>query len=167
MPNLISKTPPRRFIGVALALAVGVVATPPLAVEASANSPIVHRVSAGTPDACRAFDLRPGCDRNYSLTATEYADGSVTGELIDSSPFGNVHGVIDCLVVEGNRAWLSGEVANDSDHYFITSVVDNGTSANGPADQTSFTDVRDEPQDCSTQEDVPMFDVPEGQVKVS
>ena len=166
MPTIISITPRRRFVGVALALAVGGIATPLLTSGASATSPIVHRVSAGTPDACRAFDAKPGCDRNYSLTATEYADGSVSGELTDSSPFGNVHGVIDCLVVEGNRAWLSGEVKNTSDLYFLTSVADNGTSANNP-DQTSFTDVSHEPQDCSTQEDMPLFEVPEGQVKVS
>jgi len=91
----------------------------------------------------------------------------VEGVLTDSSPFGNLHGVIDCLVVEGNQAWLSGEIANTSDTYFLTSVVDNGTSANDPLDQTSFTDVSHEPQDCSAQQDVPLFDVPEGQVKVS
>jgi len=167
MPNVIRKTTARRSLGVALALAIGAFATLLLPVDASATSPVVHRVSAGTPDGCRAVGAHPGCDRNYTLTATEYADGSVVGELIDSSPFGNVHGVIDCLVVEGNQAWLSGEVTNIPDLYFVTSVVDNGTSANDPVDQISFTDVEHDPQDCSTQPDVTLLDVPEGQVKVS
>jgi len=60
MPNVISKTPRRRFIGVALTLAVGALATLLQAGGASATSPIVHRVTAGTPDACRTFDLKPG-----------------------------------------------------------------------------------------------------------
>jgi hypothetical protein len=54
-----------------------------LATMAAAKSPIVHRVHVGGPDACAAFGLSPGCDANFTLTAIEYADGSVSGQFTD------------------------------------------------------------------------------------
>ncbi|MGI0015247.1 MAG: hypothetical protein ACREBU_17670, partial [Nitrososphaera sp.] len=45
---------------------------------------VVHHVSVGSPDACEAFGLPPGCDANFSLVANMYADGSVSGEWQDT-----------------------------------------------------------------------------------
>jgi hypothetical protein len=137
---------------------------------ASATSPIVHRAVAGTPDACEFFaDMHPGCDGDYAWTAVEHADGSVSGQYSDrfSRGFG-VHGVIDCLAVEGNRAWVSGLITGGflAGRYFSSSAQDNGWSANDPVDQVGRTRVSDEPLDCSTQEDVELADAPDGQVTV-
>lgn len=49
------------------------------------QSPIVNFVSAGGPD-IQDTDYpgsRPGYDKNYSLVAVRYADGTASGELID------------------------------------------------------------------------------------
>ena len=137
---------------------------------ASATGPIVHRVVAGTPDACEFFlDAHPGCDGNYAWTAVEQADGSVWGQYSDrfSRGFG-VHGVIDCLAVDGNRAWVSGLITGGflAGQYFSSSARDNGTSANDPVDQIARTRISDEPLDCSTKDDVELADTPEGQVTV-
>ena len=55
---------------------------------------------------------------------------------------------------------------NPAGLYFSTSIQDNGTAASDPVDQISFSYISDAPFDCSTQEDVPLFEAPEGQVTV-
>lgn len=152
-----------------------------LTTMAFATGPVVHRVSVGSPDACLALvgDPRPGCDGNFSLTAREYADGSVSGQYTDRFANGDgFHAVVDCLVVDGDRAWISGVITSgrftdpDTGEVFdlaglsvITSVQDNGTSANDPVDQISFSFIGfDVP--CTEQPDVDLLDVPEGQVTV-
>ena len=162
------------FVGAAMALI--------LTTMAWATGPVVHRVSAGGPDACVEFDFpHPGCDGNYSLTASEYADGSVSGQYTDRFAHGDgFHAVIDCLVVEGNRAWVSGiitsgrftdpdtgEVFDLAGLYVFTSVQDNGTSANDPVDQISLSFIDFEPIPCTEQFDVDLLDAPEGQVRVT
>ena len=119
-------------------------------------NPIVHRVIAGGPDACLAIynAPHPGCDGNWSFEAIEYADGTVKGQYSDRFANGNgMHAVIDCLVVVGNRAWVSGTVTQlriDGDDWthtsaflFVASVEDNGTSAGDPVDRISTTWVED------------------------
>jgi hypothetical protein len=153
-----------------------------LATMAWATGPVVHRVSVGGPDACVAFGAaHPGCDGNFSLTAREYADGSVSGQYTDRFANGDgFHAVIDCLVVEGNRAWVSGvitkgsftdpetgEVFDLAGLFVLTSVQDNGTSANDPPDQISFSFIDVELTPCREQPDVDLFDAPEGQVTVA
>ena len=68
-----------------------------LATAASAGGPVAHRVSAGGPDACIAFGFpHPGCDGNFSLVGTVYADGSMSGQYTDRFARGNgFHAVID------------------------------------------------------------------------
>jgi hypothetical protein len=151
-----------------------------LTTMAWAKGPVVHRVSAGGPDACVAFGFtHPGCDGNFSFTAIEYADGSVKGQYTDRFAKGDgFHAVIDCLVVEGNRAWVSGVITSgrvtdpDTGEVFdlagldvFTSVQDNGTSANDPVDQISFSFIGEEIP-CTEQENVDLLDAPEGQVTV-
>jgi hypothetical protein len=152
------------------------------ATVASAGRPIIHSVSAGGPDACEAFGLKPGCDASFSLQAKMYADGSVSGQYVDK--FGNafgggrIHATIDCLYVEGNDAWVSGVITQDSfseNGFFLGKAVsarlkDNGTTANDPPDQISlswFVEAFEQPPfKCTDHPDVDLYDVPKGQVTV-
>ena len=134
------------------------------------SSPIVHRVSVGGPDACTGLGGKPGCDANFSILAIQFADGTVRGQYIDRfAQGGGFHAVVDCLNVVGNDAWISGVVTQPKEFAgvpVITRVRDNGTSANDPPDQISFSFAFD-PRSCSTApQDLPLFDAPEGQVKV-
>jgi hypothetical protein len=130
---------------------------------------VTHAVSAGGPDICRALDARPGCDGNLSLSAIQYADGSVTGTLTDRSTgsFGN-HGVIDCLSVVGNEAWVSGVITSGFlvGFPFSSRVLDAGTSANQGPDQISFTRIGPFAPPCTAHADAELFDAPDGQVTV-
>jgi hypothetical protein len=152
------------------------------AIPALAGRP-VHSVHVGTPDAQGiCFDPGPGCEANYSLTAIEYADGSVSGQYTDQSGHGTggFHAVIDCLVVEGNQAWVSGIITHETytdDGEYVgwpvsARVVANGTSAGDPPDQITFSNIG-EPyfRDCSLKADEAnwheLYDVPQGQVQVN
>lgn len=85
--------------------------------------------------------------RNFSFTALERADGSVSGQFEFQArhvPI-RVHGRVTCLTIVGNAAWLGGVVEQVSDPPFITPpgtpvrwrVVDNGQGAVSPPDQVS------------------------------
>lgn len=143
--------------------------------------PPVHHVQVGGPDACNAFQLDPGCDANLTFVATKYADGTVSGQYSDRLPNGEgIHAVIDCVVVVGNEAWISGWVTKGtaygedvSGQPFATRVRDNGTSANAYVDQISFSVIgfrEGRPYQfspCTEQPDYPLFDLAQGQVRVS
>ena len=123
----------------------------------------------------------PGCDGNFSLTAIQRADGSVSGQYTDRFARGDgFHAVVDCLVVEGNQAWISGVITSgrftdpDTQEVFdlaglhvFTRVQDNGISANDPPDQISFSFFDTEPIPCTEMFDVDLLDAPEGQVTVT
>lgn len=159
--------------------------------SAKPKNPIVHTVIAGGPDACAfLFEAHPGCDGNYSLQAFQYADGTASGQYVDRFANGNgMNAVIDCLTVEGNRAWISGTIIRgqysfvDDDGVevvvdisgldFVTSVQDNGTSANDAVDQISYSWIceADFPENClgpctDKNEGVFLFDSPDGDVIV-
>jgi hypothetical protein len=172
----------KRSVGpvVAVSLVVAAVALV-LTTMAWATGPVVHKVSAGGPDACVAFGFEhPGCDGNFSLTAIQYADGSVSGQYSDRFARGDgFHAVIDCLVVDGNQAWVSGvitkgrftdpdtgEVFDLAGLYVLTTVVDNGTSANDQVDEISFSFIDFVPTPCTEMPDLPLLPAPEGQVTV-
>ena len=78
-----------------------------------------------------------------------------------------VHLVIDCLVIVGNQAWVSGFVSTPGFEGIpaISSVVDNGKSKNDPADQIGFTQFGN-PTSCTATPDVALFDLVNGQVTV-
>ena len=108
---------------------------------------VTHHVSLGGADACEAFGLPPGCDGNFSLVANEHSDGSVSGQWQDTFAGGGegIHVAIDCINVVDNWAIVGGVITHGtsggvdvSGQYAITVVVDNGTSANDPPDQISF-----------------------------
>lgn len=151
-----------------------------LSPAALATGPVVHHVNAGGPDACIFFGFpHPGCDGNFSLVAHEYADGSVSGQYTDRFAQGDgFHAVINCVSVVGFDAWVSGVITSgtftdpDTGEVFdlaglpvATRLRDNGTSANDPADQISFSFLGD-PTPCTAHSPYPLFDAPEGQVRV-
>jgi hypothetical protein len=164
-----------------LLVVAGLVAGGLLSTSSALANGITHRVSVGSSDA----DLfPPGTDANFSLIATQRADGTVTGQWHDQ--FGGhgpgaelvgqfLHVEVNCLVVVGNDAWLSGtiKVASKDLAEFVgttafTQVRDNGTSVNDPADQVSFTFFGFPPDlDCEDMLDLPLFDLNNGEVKVS
>ena len=137
---------------------------------------VTHRVSVGSADSLPP----PGFDANFSLSAIQRADGTVTGEWEDTfqgrpAPAFVVHVDINCLEVVGNDAWVSGPLkVLPPDLAFligltaITRVRDNGTSANDPADQVSFTFLASDVgvDDCHDMPDLPLFDLINGEVKV-
>jgi hypothetical protein len=170
----------RRLAGTAAALTMSLVLGLMLASATMAKGPVTHFVSAGGPDACVEFGAEhPGCDGNYSLVAIEYADGSVKGQYTDRFANGSgFHAVIDCLVVDGNDAWVSGVVTQGSftlpdgevfdlaGLFFDSRVRDNGTSADDPPDQIGISFLTEEQFPCTNQFDDELLDAPEGQVVV-
>jgi hypothetical protein len=170
----------RRLAGTAAAITLSLVFGLMLASAAVAMGPVTHRVSAGGPDACVEFGFEhPGCDGNYSLVAVEYADGTVTGQYTDRFANGSgFHAVIDCLVLDGDDAWVSGvitsgtvtfpdgEVFHLTDLFVSTRVRDNGESANDPPDQIGLSFLEFEELPCTDKPDDELLDAPDGQVVV-
>jgi len=141
------------LVGIGSAIAISALLSLLVVSTVVASGPaVVHRLSAGGPDACTGLDAKPGCDGNFSLVATQYADGTASGQYTDRFAHGGgIKAVVDCVRVMGNRAWISGWItsgrAGDNDLAglpFSTLVVDNGTSADQPPDQISTSHVGDE-----------------------
>jgi hypothetical protein len=158
--------PVKRLI-VLLVLTVAAVTV--LAVSPSALADgVIHRVSVGGADF-----LPPGTDANFSLSVVQRADGTVTGQWQDSTGGGGVpavgiHVQVDCLLVVGNEAWISGVITQPDSLAglpAITRVADNGTSANDPPDQISFTFINTG-FTCEDQPNLPLFDMNNGEVTV-
>ena len=130
---------------------------------------VVHSVHVGGPDICQASGRTPGCDANFSIQAKEFADGRVKGQYIDRFATGlGFHADIDCLVVEGNIAWVSGIITQPAamaGDPVVTRVEDNGTSKNDPPDRISFSRVGD-PTGCYERVPYVLIDMPDGQVRV-
>jgi hypothetical protein len=154
-------------------LFVALVAGAALSVTPALGGGVVHKVSVGGADVAPP----PGTDANFSLSGVEHADGTVTGQWQDTffgrgTPAASFHMSIDCLLVVGNEAWVSGVITHAPDFPgavglpAITRVRDNGTSANDPADQISFTWIG-LPFTCNDAPDLPLFDLITGQAKVS
>lgn len=147
------------------------------AATAAFANPVVNHVSMGGADICEALGLPTGCDANFSLTANKKADGSVSGVWTDIFAGGagqGIHVAIDCLNVVGNGAVIGGVITNGnvagvdvSGQRAITAVVDNGTSANDPPDQLSFS-IFPTTANCNllTPQNLPLFPLTHGQVKV-
>jgi hypothetical protein len=151
------------------------------------QSPIVHRVSVGGPDICGSPQVgsKPGCDANFSLIATQRADGSVTGQWSDQyGEPGGLHAVVDCLKVQvipertTLEAWVGGVVTrptHQAGHRVITRMRDNGTSAHDLPDALGRGIVDPEEEGFSSNcQDYPPADgfdmglarVPQGQVTI-
>ncbi|MCL7965634.1 MAG: hypothetical protein M8835_04400 [marine benthic group bacterium] len=90
--------------------------------DAQNGNPVVHRLTVGGADAS-AFGP-PGSDANFSLVAVQRADGTVTGQWSDQYGKGvGMHARIDCLSVEGNTAWVSGQVTRHTDPSLVGRTV--------------------------------------------
>ncbi len=142
-------------------LADGLDVTP----QASRAGPVVHRVSMGGADLCAGFGLPPGCDANNSLTAIEYANGSVRGQWHDQFAGGvGVHVAVSCLSVSGNEAWVSGTITNNPNAglNLIIRLQDNGKSG----DRASFTTPTANADDCLGQPPLGLLALSNGQVKI-
>jgi len=86
-----------------------------------------------------------GEQRTFAFTARKYADGSVKGEaqLNNRSQDRRFHMSLDCLVVSGNKAYMSGvvdssSIPSDVGTAWDFEVVDNGEGSNAPADQITL-----------------------------
>jgi hypothetical protein len=147
--------------------------------QAIEGNPVVHQASVGSPDICTPVGDKPGCDANFSLTALQRADGSVTGEWVDRTSQvnggGGVHVVVNCLNVIGNRAYLSGVITQGGSDQIgqlaLTKVVDNGSSTKDPPDEISFTiNFPGLTTDCNGapafDNVIPLFAIPQAQVVV-
>ena len=163
------------LVGIGSAVVIAAVLSLLVASTAFATSPsVVHHVTAGGPDACTGAGDKPGCDGNFSLVASQNADGTSSGQYTDRfARGGGIKAVVDCVRVTGNRAWISGWItsgrAGDNDLAglpFSTLVVDNGTSAAQSPDQISTSHVGDETP-CTDMVPWDLFDVPQGQVVVN
>ncbi len=147
--------------------------------EVLSKGPVIHHASLGGADVCEALGLPTGCDANFSLVANMKADSSVKGQWQDTFVGGGegIHVAIDCMKVVDNWAIVGGVITHGtsggvdvSGWYAITAVVDNGTSANDPPDQMTFS-FFDPAYDCGllqtlTITDFDLFDLAHGQVKV-
>ena len=140
--------------------------------RASLGAQPIHRVSVGGPDACVGIGLKPGCDANFSLLALQGADGSATGKWVDSYShvFGGngPHVAVNCLLVVGNEAWVSGVLTEPKEFaglLLITRVRDNGTTANDPPDEISFSLI-DSYGGCNAAPDLTLYAAPQGNVVV-
>jgi hypothetical protein len=156
----------RSVISVVVALVAGVLLT--VSPAASADG-VIHKVSVGSADVTPP----PGTDANFSLSAIQGVDGTITGEWQDtflgrSLPAVGFHVKVNCLVVVGNDAWVSGLITNPNllaGLPAITRVRDNGTSATDPADQVSLTFINIGVT-CNDQPNLALRDLINGQVTV-
>jgi hypothetical protein len=148
-------------------------------IQAGVGSKVVHSASAGSPDICSSVGDKPGCDANFSLTAIQYANGSVTGQWVDRISHGNggggVHVAVNCLNVIDNRAYVSGVITQGNSDQIgqlaLTKVVDNGRSTKDPPDEISVTiNFPGLTTDCNGAPAldgvIPLFAIPQGQVVV-
>ena len=140
---------------------------PQVTPQADGANKVVHRVSTGSSDIVL---VGPGGDANFSLHATERADGSVKGRYNDNFGHGNggIKADITCLKVDGNQAWVSGPITGGQlvGFFVQTRVRDNGKSQQDPEDQISFSFGAASADACLDMPDLPLFDINGGQIKV-
>jgi hypothetical protein len=85
-------------------------------------------------------------DGTFAFTARKYSDGSVKGEAqVDNRAQGVMsHFTLNCLVVSGTTAYVSGNVDRTNSTVFqagdpaFFGVRDNGEGTNAPPDQISL-----------------------------
>lgn len=141
--------------------------------SAQSSNAVIHRVSVGGSDQ----DVTLNTDANFSLIASQKADGSVQGEWSDQfgQGQGGVHVDVNCLVVQGNQAWIGGIIRSGSTGQggvdlsglaALTRVADLGTSANDAPDAISFTFIGLAVQ-CTARPNLPLFAMTGGQVTVN
>ena len=142
-----------------------------ISADAQGASAVIHRVSVGGSDQ----DATLNTDANFSLVAIQKRDGSVSGEWSDQfgQGQGGVHVDVNCVLVVGNQAWISGIIrsgqAGGVDFTGLpatTRVADLGKSANDPADAISFTFIG-VAAPCTARLNLPLLAMTGGQVTVN
>ena len=144
-----------------------------LSASVNSGSGVLNKVSVGGSDQ----DATLNTDANFSLSAIRYGDGSVGGEWSDQfgQGQGGVHVDVNCLVVQGNQAWIGGIIRSGSTGAggvdlsglpAVTRVVDLGKSASDVPDAISFTFIGLAVQ-CTAQPNLPLVAMTGGQVTVN
>ena len=95
----------------------------------------------------------PGVLRTFSFTGRQLMDGRIVGEYENHNRLGAAmnHGDVDCMVVTGNSAILSGPIRRHTNPLFeegfvtVFRVEDNGEGANDPPDQVSLLQIHPPP----------------------
>jgi hypothetical protein len=123
-------------------------------------------------------DIEGSPRETYGFAAQISVDGSVKGQAEIHFPSSglNMHIDIQCLVVEGNEAWLSGPVTRsdrpdvDPGTVFVWRVQDNGQGQDAPPDRVSNFFYRPwdnyPPDRCQRQTDFPTFPWDNGSVRI-
>jgi hypothetical protein len=174
-----------RFLAVAvLAAAAAFLLAGPGGFSVQAQSPLVHFVSAGGPDIADPDfpGSGPGFDKNFSLVAFKYSDGTSAGVLVDrwsGGPGLGLRAQIDCVHVVGNTAWMTGVVTQGNTldlygnvvslagYYVRTRVQDNGDNTDPlNPDKIAFAITRASAPFVCTAMLGGLFDMPAGQVIV-
>lgn len=133
---------------------------------------------AGGPSASGHGNLTIGGElRTFSFTAVTHRDGTVTGQgqLNNRQQGVKLHLTIDCLLVSGNTASVSGTVTSVSGptavqvgDRFIFRVVDNGEGSKAPPDTISlvFSFPPSVMIDCKVPFVVPLLPIDGGNIQV-
>jgi hypothetical protein len=94
--------------------------------------------------------------RTFTFGARKYANGSVKGHMQVVSRLSDfhVHAALDCLVVSGNKAYMSGTILTSDLPGFVgvgfaLAVQDNGEGAGAPTDLMTLFWYVAPPQACS------------------
>lgn len=113
-----------------------------------------------------------GALRNFAFTAKNRADGTTQGQYqINNRSTGiREHGVVTCLEVVENAAWIGAVITQSNDpnrigvpRVFV--VVDRGEGSNSPPDQTSFFGVLPA-ESCRLRLPQPLNDLEGGNIQV-
>ena len=113
-----------------------------------------------------------GSLRTFSFNAVRHQDGSVTGqsEVNNRDLTVRSHMEIDCMVITGNIATISGIITNSSDSNFnglpaLFRVEDNGEGKNSPPDRISLVFFGPVPA-CTAAINVPLIPIDGGNIQV-
>ena len=149
----------------------GVPVLDPFAPDPDANGVVESARGSGH------FDIATE-QRTFAFTAKTKADGTTQGQyqLFNRSLGTKEHGMVTCLEVDGNQAWIGAIITHSNigteGLTRIWRVVDNGEGSNSPPDQIAFAfDFGSPPgeQLCHARPTfvAPFNDVEEGNIQVS
>jgi hypothetical protein len=110
--------------------------------------------------------------RTFAFIARNHADGTTSGEYqIDnrSESGSRERGVVTCLSVEGNEAWIGGVITHSTipgreGTARVFRVIDRGDGT--PPDQASLLIVGDATVTCHTRPLIPVEDLESGRIEV-
>lgn len=125
--------------------------------------------------------------RNFGFNARVAPDGTVTGQiqLKNRSLDALAHGVVTCLTIDGNQAWIGGTFTDVKPPFdnldgvdFGFFAIDNGSGSSNPADILSntltlpsgFFGIADAADYCAQKQEAPgppfVFDIESGNITI-